>query len=811
MSAKTSEKYISWIVAAILFLLYLGLYVSRMAPSVVAGDPGEYQIVASGWGIGHPPGYGFYALLGNLFTHLIPIGTFAWRANLLSAACGATIVGLAYGMGRTLSAQLATSLRGQAPPILGAAILGSGIDLWQHAIHANAHILTALLATWSLFCLLRWWRTGRERWLFLFCLVAGMSPVLHPLLVLAFPAYALFVLAVRPRVLREGRTLLKMLGVALLGAMTYLYYPIRCAIGAPPLPGPSDMHTWAGFVRVVTAQGLRVNLVRFSLRDVLYRLWDVRVPLGLQYTPAALALAGVGLVGLWVRHRRPALLLTGYVVCVVLATINILQDAMAYLLGPVVTVGVLIGFGVDVLLGWAGWVAGPHPPAPSPKPGRGGAQWRALASYGLVGLVVVLPLWAAAVNWTRMDLHDLDDADGWLAAVEARFGGQGERAVLLTEWERMTTVYYYQEIEGRSWDEANVRFVPISAGTRTPFLNAIDAYLPSGPVYLTTYRPNVVSKVRLMPSGTLWQALPAWPRELPAGARPAHVVAEGSLEIVGWQIDRERAQVGDVLNLDLYMRMPDPEGAEAQQYYLPWARLGETTYRFTTDSRFNTPWWQAGEIVVERFELPVPWKMRAGNYPLQVGVRWINEGRDLALQDGGTLATLAEIEVEPAPWRPADRKLDGALGNFGGQMLLRGARVNGQRVPTEGPLAVRPGRPLRVVLAWESLRPIEENYTAFVQVLDAAFQVRAQRDTPPLGGSAPTLLWFPRWRRGTRIADTYVLDLPADLPAGQYPLVVGMYGFATRKRVQVASPDGDVDGDWVALAHLQINSTSVGW
>ena len=92
------------------------------------------------------------------------------------------------------------------------------------------------------------------------------------------------------------------------------------------------------------------------------------------------------------------------------------------------------------------------------------------------------------------------------------------------------------------------------------------------------------------------------------------------------------------------------------------------------------------------------------------------------------------------------------------------------------------------------------------QLLDGGLQVRAQGDDKaPLGGSAPTLLWFPRWRRGTRIADTYLLDVPPDLPSGgPYPLVVGMYGFSTLKRVQVVSPDGDMDGDWVTLAHLWV-------
>ena len=778
---------LTWFVAAGLFLLCSVVYASRMAPSVVPGDPGEYQIIASGWGIGHPPGYGFYALLGNLFTHLLPLGTFAWRANFLSVICGATIVLLAYGMGRTVNSHPANSLLGQAPPVLGALSLAAGILFWQHALHANAHIVTALLATLSLFTLLRWWRAGRDRWLYLFCIVAGVSPVQHPLLVFAFPAYTLFILAVRPRILLDWRTLLKMVGCALVGLAAFLYYPIRCAIGAPPLPGPSDMHTWQGFVRVVTAQGLRVNLFTFSLRDILYRLWDVRVPLGLQYAWPILLLAAAGLVLLWRRCRSCVFLFGVYGACIVLITVNVQQDAGAYLLGPLVAIGVLAGYGVGALIALL----------PPKWPVR---RW---VVYALLVLAALLPVWSAAVNWTRMDLSDYDDATAWLRAVEARFVGQGQGAALLTEWERMTTVYYYQQIEGRAWSADDIRFVYIWAGKS--FVSGIEENLASGPVYLTMYRPTVVQTYRLMPSGAFWQALPAWPHELPEQAQPVDIAAPDQFEIVGWRVDRTQARPGDVLTLDLYMRLPHPQGAEAQQYYLPWARLGPTTYRFTTDSRFNTPWWGEGEIVGQRFELPVPWHAEPGRYPLQVGVRWVNQGEDLVLQDGGLLAPLAEIEVlSAADWRPEASMLQDALGNFGGDILLRGACINGRRLPTEHQIDIQPGRTLRVTLAWESLRPIEQNNTVFVQLLDLGLQVRAQRDSPPLGGSAPTLLWFPRWRQGTRITDTYLLDVPPDLPSGQYPLVVGMYGFSTQRRVQVVSPGGDMDGDWVTLTHLWV-------
>ena len=81
-------------------------------------------------------------------------------------------------------------------------------------------------------------------------------------------------------------------------------------------------------------------------------------------------------------------------------------------------------------------------------------------------------------------------------------------------------------------------------------------------------------------------------RQWTSGVQQARIVAD-DLEIVGWRLDRERVEPGDVLLLDLYMRLAgdahigDSASAVARPYYLPWARLGDTTYHFTTDSRFR--------------------------------------------------------------------------------------------------------------------------------------------------------------------------------------------------------------------------------
>src|SRR5690242_19744659 len=84
-----------------LFCCTFALYVRTLAPSLLLGDSAEFQILSSTLGIAHPPGYPIYLLIGKLFTWL-PVGSVAYRVNLLSASAAAIAVALLYLVARSL-------------------------------------------------------------------------------------------------------------------------------------------------------------------------------------------------------------------------------------------------------------------------------------------------------------------------------------------------------------------------------------------------------------------------------------------------------------------------------------------------------------------------------------------------------------------------------------------------------------------------------------------------------------------------------------------------------------------------------------
>lgn len=93
---------------------------------------------------------------------------------------------------------------------------------------------------------------------------------------------------------------------------------------------------------------------------------------------------------------------------------------------------------------------------------------------------------------------------------------------------------------------------------------------------------------------------------------------------------------------------------------------------------------------------------------------------------------------------------------------------------------------VNVTLFWQTVQMIPADYTVFVQLLNSAGQRVAGHDSPPAYGTRPVS----GWPAGVVIADAHRLVLPADLPAGQYRLVAGLYS-ADGSRLPFASAGPD--------------------
>jgi len=114
---------------------------------------------------------------------------------------------------------------------------------------------------------------------------------------------------------------------------------------------------------------------------------------------------------------------------------------------------------------------------------------------------------------------------------------------------------------------------------------------------------------------------------------------------------------------------------------------------------------------------------------------------------------------------------------------------------------VQAGEELSVILYWQSLCPVDRDYSVFVHLLDDFESVIAGIDTYPGLGSYPTSQWQP----GYVIADSYTLHVPGKVIASNSArLEVGLSDSDTETRLAAYSVTGNLIGDQLRFSSLII-------
>jgi hypothetical protein len=426
--------------------------------------------------------------------------------------------------------------------------------------------------------------------------------------------------------------------------------------------------------------------------------------------------------------------------------------------------------------------------------------------YGIAVVLLLLP-WPAAraiQNLSRgISLRDFDAAEAWVGAVYERFDAQGRGAALLSAWEYLTPLWVHRYTQTGPLDPEDVELVYVS--TATPWAEAVRSHIGRGPVFLPDYRPVVRDAgFRLVPDGVFYR-VETPPVTLAEPSRPLDLWVDDRVHVLGYDLPETTVVAGDPLEVALYQSIAEP----LDGIWMPYGRLGPVEDRWTTDSRLLTTQWQPGETVVERYELVVPFGLAPGEYPLTMGYSDLTGGRaTLPLSTGEATVELGTISVVRGESAPPDWVLERALANFDNQVALMGARLRvgaqRRRDAWNEAATVRGGGSLHLVLNWRAVASPRDSATVFIHLIDGAERPVAGWDYTPLGGSAPTYLWFPKWLPGQVYVDPYRLTLPEGLPSGEYRLEVGMYGMTSHRRLPVVHWSGHLAGDRVILGPVHV-------
>jgi hypothetical protein len=248
------------------------------------------------------------------------------------------------------------------------------------------------------------------------------------------------------------------------------------------------------------------------------------------------------------------------------------------------------------------------------------------------------------------------------------------------------------------------------------------------------------------------------------------------LRLEGFSAEGEKAlRPGEMVGIDLFWKaLADPN-----QDYLPRLQLYDASGASVAElvekpvaGTYPTAWWQAGDLVRDPHELPIPATAPPGRYLLRLDLVRAADGQPVELEGGDASLELLDVLVEGREhkYRPTD-PVHAQQAPFGSSVELVGYDLRE---------AVRaPGSPLEVTLHWHVLETPGKDYHSFVHLLDAGGEIVAQHDGTPGEGDLPALGWLP----SEYLTDTHRLQIPSGLPDGTYRLGVGLYDPVTGQRL----------------------------
>lgn len=285
---------------------------------------------------------------------------------------------------------------------------------------------------------------------------------------------------------------------------------------------------------------------------------------------------------------------------------------------------------------------------------------------------------------------------------------------------------------------------------------------------------------------------------LPDEMQDLDVAYGEELYLVGYRLEGGDVSVGERLHLWLYWLA---RKRVEQNYVLAVRLYGRGgTHVYSVESHggggnYPTGRWLPGEVVVERFDLPIP--------------------PDTLVPTKGTLrVSVLAGDAAPPERLPAVDARGNALGYepVVAQVRLGAAQSQSYRPrePLEADFGIAlltgmdlsPQTPAvgtlwQVTLYWQCQRPSPYDYTVFIHLLDQSGRIVAQVDEQPIHGDYPTSMW----RLGEQIRDPHQLSLPDDLPPGSYELRLGLYRLETGERLPIvgSSPPRDDVAVWPIL------------
>jgi hypothetical protein len=346
---RLSDRVKGYLPPGILIVSLLWVYLSTMAPGLTwansGADGGDLIAAAATGGVAHPTGYPVYLLLACAFQFL-PIGSLAFRTNLLSALAAACAALLVYGLVvHSLSSH--SGRNNWLAGLVSAYAFGLAPLLWSQAVITEVYTLHALFVALILYLSTVPLRLTPKQLDGALGLTLGLSMGNHVTTILLLP------IILSSTVSRWGahwrldvHSLLRRL--AWLGAgglLVYLILPLR-AMSHPPVNWGNPV-TLEKFGWLVTGRLYQDELFVLTLPSLWERIQSAAALLLDQFGVPGLIVSLVGIVFRFDRSPFYRSTLWTLAAFSIFAIGYATDDSFLYLIPPALCFAVWIGLGLN--------------------------------------------------------------------------------------------------------------------------------------------------------------------------------------------------------------------------------------------------------------------------------------------------------------------------------------------------------------------------------------------------------------------------------------------------------------------------------
>ncbi|MGH7736411.1 MAG: protein O-mannosyl-transferase family [Candidatus Tyrphobacter sp.] len=323
------------IVVALAFIIPFITYAFSVSHDVASRDLADMQGVPYLLGIAHPTGYPLFVLIGWVWSHVVSVGTLAYRMNLFGAVC----------MSLACMTGVVTAIRIGIGPVtsLGAFLCFAWArSIWYHGSQADSQDLALLFQAMTIYYLCGWLIHSRTRDIVAMAASFGAAIAVSPISLWLLPAI------IFSKLVRLRRITLAGAGAALVAFVLllccYAYLPLRAnAIAhapvdpvqmlAPPAArvywDVNDPRTQQGFVNEVSGLSFGVGPLWRNAANPshwLAYLGSIYATIHGTYDIVFVVVAGLGIILLFQRRNS---------VCIMLVIAALSAGFVALALAPV--------------------------------------------------------------------------------------------------------------------------------------------------------------------------------------------------------------------------------------------------------------------------------------------------------------------------------------------------------------------------------------------------------------------------------------------------------------------------------------------